>query len=320
MDHVSLDIPAGKVFALVGESGSGKSSIGRAIAGLNNAATGSIRFDGTDVTHARGPELRSFRRSVQFVFQDPFGSLDPRMSVEDIIAEPLVVHRLERGAARNRRITELLDQCGLGRSWLDRKPHELSGGQRQRVGIARALAVRPRFLVCDEPVSALDASVQAQILNLLMDLREEMGLTYLFIAHDLGVIRHISDQVAIMYLGTIVEQGPRTEVFADPKHPYTSALLSSAPIPDPPLERRMKESRIVLQGEIPAADSPPTGCRFHTRCWLYQDLDRPAACVTQVPNTRPVSDDRESACHFAEPDRMLPTPVVITEAQSEETR
>lgn len=311
VDRVSIQIQAGSVCSLVGESGSGKTSLGRTIARLQPAATGRIIFDGQDVTSQRGRELRKFRRAVQVVYQDPFSSLDPRMSIFDIIAEPLDIHGLDTGVARASRIKELMAMCGLGERLRERRPHELSGGQRQRVGIARALAVRPRFLICDEPVSALDASVQAQILNLLMDLREEMGLTYLFIAHNLGVIRHISDHVAIMYLGSIVESGPRDSVFAQPRHPYTKALLSSAPVPDPPAERRAKLDRIVLQGDIPSAANPPSGCRFHTRCWLFQQLGQPAKCTTAEPALRETNTAHTVSCHFtSEPAPVsAPSPV-----------
>ena len=236
-----------------------------------DAATGRVRHDPLrrrDGEQPAGRKLKEFRRSCQIIFQDPFSSLDPRMTVSEIIGEPLVIHNIGPRQGRPARINELMALCGLDSRFYDRKPHELSGGQRQRVGIARALAVEPSFIVCDEPVSALDASVQAQILNLLMDLKEQMGLTYLFIAHNLGVIKHISDYVAIMYLGTIVESGPRDQVFNNPRHPYTRALLSSAPVPDPAKERLAKRARIVLEGDMPSATAPPPGCRFHTRCWL----------------------------------------------------
>ncbi len=246
------------------------------------------------------------------VFQDPFSSLDPRQSVSEIIGEPLIIHNIgSKGGERQNRVRELMDMCGLDSRFYDRKPHELSGGQRQRVGIARALAVNPTFLVCDEPVSALDASVQAQILNLLMDLKEQMGLTYLFIAHNLGVIRHISDHVAIMYLGRIVESGPRDEVFSNPKHPYTRALLSSAPIPDPVKERKAKRDRIVLTGDIPNAAKPPSGCRFHTRCWLYRELGEPEQCRTVPTQLSPVGALQNSDCHFAESSPQLSRPMSI---------
>jgi peptide/nickel transport system ATP-binding protein/oligopeptide transport system ATP-binding protein len=300
VDSVNLTIPTGSVYSLVGESGSGKTSLGRTIAHLQPAAAGRIRLGGRDVTTLSRGERRQFRRDVQVIFQDPFSSLDPRMTVWDTITEPLVVNDMDRGAGRDRRVAELMDLCGLNAALRSRRPHELSGGQRQRVGIARALVMRPKFLICDEPVSALDASVQAQILNLLMDLREQMGLTYLFIAHNLGVIRHISDQVAIMYLGTIVESGPRDTIFANPRHPYTQALLLSAPIPDPASERAAKRKRIVLRGDIPSAAAPPSGCRFHTRCWLYQQLDRPSRCVEEATVARELAPGHASSCHFAE--------------------
>ena len=299
VDGVSLDIPKGSVYSLVGESGSGKTSLGRTIAMLQPAASGTISFAGERVNDLRGRKLKEFRRSCQIIFQDPFSSLDPRMTVSEIIGEPLVIHNIGARQGRPARINELMALCGLDSRFYDRKPHELSGGQRQRVGIARALAVEPSFIVCDEPVSALDVSVQAQILNLLMDLKEQMGLTYLFIAHNLGVIKHISDYVAIMYLGTIVESGPRDQVFGNPRHPYTRALLSSAPVPDPAKERLAKRDRIVLEGDMPSATAPPSGCRFHTRCWLYQQLDSPERCRTEVADLRGVGAEHLSACHFA---------------------
>lgn len=297
VDSVSLEIPCGSVTSLVGESGSGKTSLGRAVARLQAVSGGRIMFEDNDVTTANGRGLASFRRQCQIVFQDPFSSLDPRMTTSEIVEEPLIVHGIGTRQDRPQRVRTLLDWCGLDSRHLGRKPHELSGGQRQRVGIARALAVEPKLLICDEPVSALDASVQAQILNLLMDLKEELGLTYLFIAHNLGVIRHISDQVAIMYLGKIVETGTRDAVFANARHPYTRALLSAAPIPDPAKERAAKRNRIVLRGEIPSASNPPSGCAFHTRCWLYQQLGEPERCRTEQVRS-PTTGQARSSCHF----------------------
>lgn len=309
VDSVNLDIPAGDVTALVGESGSGKTSLGRTIIRLQPAASGTVEYDGKNILDAKGKELADYRRRAQMVFQDPYSSLNPRMSVAETIGEPLVIHKIGNRLDREDRVRHLMGLCGLDDRYLERKPHELSGGQRQRVGIARALAVNPSFLVCDEPVSALDASVQAQILNLLMDLKEEMGLTYLFIAHNLGVIRHISDHVAIMYLGSIVESGPRDEVFTNPKHPYTRALISSAPIPDPEKERLAKRERIVLTGDMPNAADPPSGCRFHTRCWLYKALGEPEKCRTQQTEPHTVSPSHTSDCHFANEDPRLSEPL-----------
>ncbi|RGE20049.1 ABC transporter ATP-binding protein [Leucobacter sp. wl10] len=315
VDGVHLDVPAGSVTSLVGESGSGKTSLGRAVMRLQPSASGTIEFDDADVTHARGRELAAYRRRAQIVFQDPYSSLDPRRTVAETVGEPLAIHRIgTRGADRERRVRRYMDLCGLDGRFFDRKPHELSGGQRQRVGIARALAVGPSFVVCDEPVSALDASVQAQILNLLMDLREEMGLTYLFIAHNLGVIRHISDHVAIMYLGRIVESGPRDEVFSNPKHPYTRALISSAPLPDPVKERAAKRERIVLKGDMPNAANPPEGCRFHTRCWLYQALGEPERCRTVPTESRELGNGHLSDCHYAAEDPRLGRPMSFATA------
>lgn len=305
VDDISFDIRASEVLALVGESGSGKTSTGRAVVRLQPTADGRIRFQDRDVTSLRGTELRRLRREMQIIFQDPYSSLDPRMTVQDTITEPLIVHRLLRGPAREARVRNLMRQVGFDPRLGERKAHELSGGQRQRVGIARALAVEPRFIVCDEPVSALDASIQAQILNLLMDLRSELGLTYLFIAHNLGVVKHISDRVAVMYLGKIVELGETKSVFSRPSHPYTAALLSAAPIPDPTLERASSRQRLVLRGEMPSAANPPTGCRFHTRCWLYQRLGEPDICRSESPSLGAAKAESDhdtghvAACHFA---------------------
>jgi len=238
------------------------------------------------------------RRRMQIIFQDPYSSLDPRMTVGSIIAEPIETHALATGAKKQERIAELLTIVGLDPGYVNRYPHEFSGGQRQRIGVARALAVEPEFIVCDEPISALDVSIQAQVLNLLTDLRETLNLTYLFIAHDLSVVRHISDRVAVMYLGKIVELGPPGLLYEGPGHPYTRALLSAVPIPDPTAER--KRRRVILQGDVPSPVNPPSGCRFHTRCWLYERLGRPENCVTDVPELRPIGVDHGAACHYAE--------------------
>jgi oligopeptide transport system ATP-binding protein len=243
-------------------------------------------------------ELRLARRRMQIIFQDPYSSLNPRMTVNSIIGEPLETHNLGSKSARQERVAELLQLVGLNPNYRNRYPHEFSGGQRQRIGVARSLAVEPEFIVCDEPISALDVSIQAQVLNLLVELRERFGLTYLFIAHDLSVVRHISDRVGVMYLGKIVEVGPPDLLYSGPGHPYTRALLSAVPIPDPKTERRRK--RVILTGDVPSPVNPPPGCRFHTRCWLYERLGRPEVCRTEEPPLREVRPAHQAACHFAE--------------------
>jgi oligopeptide transport system ATP-binding protein len=243
-------------------------------------------------------ELRKMRRRMQIIFQDPYSSLNPRMTVGSIISEPLETHNLVAGKARIDRVRELLALVGLNPLYTNRYPHEFSGGQRQRIGVARALAVEPEFIVCDEPISALDVSIQAQVLNLLVELREKFGLTYLFIAHDLSVVRHISDRVGVMYLGKLVEVGAPSAIYETPGHPYTRALLSAVPIPDPKAERRRK--RVILTGDVPSPANPPDGCRFHTRCWLYERLGRPEQCRTIDPELRVVAPEHQAACHFAE--------------------
>ncbi len=262
VDGVSFRIQPGQTLGLVGESGCGKTTVGRTILRLIPAAAGSVLFEGTDVLAVPVAAIKPLRRQMQIMFQDPYGSLNPRMNVEAIVAEPLKVHGLASGTQRRQRVVELLEQVGLSRRYLDRYPHEFSGGQRQRIGIARALALGPKFLVCDEPVSALDVSIQSQIINLLMDLQKYLGLTYLFIAHDLAVVQHISDSVAVMYLGRIVEYASPDALFEHPLHPYTRALLSAIPIPQPGRPRE----RIVLKGEVPSPANPPSGCPFHPRC------------------------------------------------------
>ncbi len=298
VDDVSFDIRRGETLGLVGESGCGKSTTGRAVIRLREPTAGSVRFDGVDLTDLNTRELRRMRRRMQIIFQDPYSSLDPRMTVGSIIAEPIETHSLATGANKQERIAELLTTVGLDPGYVNRYPHEFSGGQRQRIGVARALAVEPEFIVCDEPISALDVSIQAQVLNLLTDLRETLSLTYLFIAHDLSVVRHISDRVAVMYLGKIVELGPPELLYEGPGHPYTRALLSAVPIPDPTAERRRR--RVILQGDVPSPVNPPSGCRFHTRCWLYERLGRPENCVTDIPELRPIGPDHGAACHYAE--------------------
>ncbi|TAM86800.1 MAG: ATP-binding cassette domain-containing protein [Candidimonas sp.] len=288
VDDVSFHIDAGEVLGLVGESGSGKTTVGSTLLRLMEPTAGSIHFDGVDITHAPRSKLVPLRRRMQLVFQDPFSSLNPRMRVGDIVGEPLTIHHLVKGEARKReRIGELLHMVGLSPDHMRRYPHEFSGGQRQRIGIARALASNPEFIVADEPVSALDVSIQAQIVNLLIDLQKQLGLTLLFIAHDLAVVEHISDRIAVMYLGKLVEIGPSREVCRAPKHPYTEALLSAVPVPEPNSARQ----RIVLKGDIPSPIDPPSGCVFRTRCRYA--IPR---CAEGVPPLREVSPGHLKAC------------------------
>jgi peptide/nickel transport system ATP-binding protein len=294
VDDVSLTIERGETLGLVGESGCGKSTVGRAILRLYEPTAGTIRFDGKDITHLSETQLRPLRRQMQMVFQDPFASLNPRHSVGRMVAEPLRVHGLARGRAARRRVRELLEVVGLPQDAATRYPHEFSGGQRQRIGLARAIALNPDFVVADEPVSALDVSIQAQIINLLEELQREFDLTYLFIAHDLAVVRHISDRIAVMYLGTIVEISPAEELYDNPLHPYTISLLSAVPIPDPVVERQRET--ILLAGDLPSPANPPSACRFHTRCPYVQ----PTRCRDEVPPLRKLGEGHFASCHWAE--------------------
>ena len=297
VDGVSFSIREGETLGLVGESGCGKSTTARMAIRLLEPTSGTLEFAGNDITRAKGGGLRDLRREMQMVFQDPYASLNPRMTVGDIIAEPMVVWGEYRGS-RDQRVKELLDRVGLDPNYAQRYPHEFSGGQRQRIGVARAIALRPRLIVCDEPVSALDVSVRAQILNLLHDLQQDYNLTYLFISHDLSVIRQVCDRVAVMYLGKIVEEAPRDELYRGPSHPYTQALLSAIPIPDPGKERRKK--RIVITGDLPSPVNPPSGCRFRTRCWKTQDI-----CSTEEPALIDRGQGHPAACHFADVEKVV---------------
>lgn len=295
VDGVSLELVRGETLGIVGESGCGKSTLARVLMGLIPATSGSVRLEGEELVGMKPKRLRQVRRDVQIIFQDPYSSLDPRMTVGNIIGEPFEIHGevVPRGG-RRRAVEQLLEVVGLSPEHINRYPHQFSGGQRQRIGIARALALRPKVIICDEPVSALDISVQAQVVNLLENLQEEFGLSYIFVAHDLSVVRHISDRVAVMYLGKMVELGTEDQIYERPTHPYTQALLSAVPVPDPRVRGRREQ--IVLSGDLPSAADPPSGCRFRTRCWKAQDI-----CAEQEPPLEiRAGGDHPSACHFAE--------------------
>ena len=301
VDDVSFDVAHGEVLGLVGESGCGKSTLGRTLIRLLPRSAGQAKIDGEDIFTKRGADLKRLRRRMQIIFQDPVGSLNPRMPISDIIGEGLMAQADEENgwgkrSVRDQRVGDYLEFVGLRRNYARRYPHEFSGGQRQRIGIARALALGPDFVVCDEPVSALDVSIQSQILNLLMDLRREFGLTYLFIAHNLSVVQYISDRVAVMYLGKIVEIAPVGDLYDGPRHPYSIALLSAVPDPDP----RRRARRIVLKGDVPSPADPPSGCRFRTRCWLREVLGDPEICETVEPPLQDTGAAHLTACHFAD--------------------
>ena len=291
VDDISFDIRRGETLGLVGESGCGKSTTGRAILQLHRPTSGHVWFEGTDLVLLKGEDLRKMRRKMQMIFQDPYASLNPRMTVGEIIGEPLLVHNLATRKEADVKVEELLELVGLNPSYANRYPHEFSGGQRQRVGVARALSLNPTLIVCDEPISALDVSIQAQVVNLLEDLQEKFNLTYLFIAHDLSMVRHISTRVAVMYLGMVVELAAREVLYANPLHPYTQALLSAVPIPDPVIEEKRK--RQILQGEIPSPANPPSGCHFRTRCPLAETI-----CAELTPEWREIQPEHFVACHM----------------------
>lgn len=291
VDGISFEINPGETLGLVGESGCGKSTTGRTILQLHKPTSGKVYYRDQDLTKVTPGEMRGLRRNIQIIFQDPYGSLNPRLKVGDIIGEPLEIHKIGTPEERKDRVQELLKLVGLNPYFANRFPHEFSGGQRQRIGIARALALNPEFIVCDEPISALDVSIQAQVVNLLEELQSKLGLTYLFIAHDLSMVKHIANRTAVMYLGKLVELADRDELFSNPQHPYTQALMSAVPIPDPPNERARK--RIILEGDVPNPSNPPSGCRFHTRCPIAEDI-----CSKEDPEWRDYGGGHWVACHL----------------------
>lgn len=293
VDGLTFDVRRGETLGLVGESGCGKTTTGRAIVRLEQPSSGFMAFEGEELANLSGQQLRDYRQRVQMIFQDPFGSLNPRMRVESIVGEPLLIHKMAQGSERTKRVKDLLDIVGLNPSHLRRYPHEFSGGQRQRIGIARALASSPSFIICDEPISALDVSIQAQIVNLLGDLQSQLKLTYLFIAHDLSMVRHISDRVAVMYLGQIMELAECDQLYEHPMHPYTIALLSTVPVPDPVFERQRKQ--FVLEGDVPSPANPPAGCPFSTRCPIAVDR-----CTSERPALRLIGPGHQVACHLVD--------------------
>ena len=291
VDGVSFTLNEGETLGVVGESGCGKSTMGRSVLRLLEPTGGQVIFNGVDYTALKDKELRDSRKELQIIFQDPYASLDPRMTIGDIIAEPLDIQLKLPAKERMQRVLETMERAGLNTRFVNRYPHEFSGGQRQRIGIARAIVLNPKIMVCDEPVSALDVSIQAQVINLLMDLQKEMGMAYIFISHDLSVIKHISDRVAVMYLGHLVEIADKNDIYAHPMHPYTVALLSAIPVPD----RKHKKEKIVLEGDLPSPANPPSGCVFHTRCYKAQDI-----CKTEVPELKDCGNGHCCACHFPE--------------------